>query len=374
MKRPAGIFAIGLAVLLAAACGRKGPLQPPLARGPQAVDGLTAHQRGGSVILEWTNPVKSIDGRPLESLEAAEIWILELRPGDGKRPLGLQDFEARARLGRRVLPKEFQPSPRAAAGRSPDVMFAYPISGEKAAPPVMAFAVRVLDSKKRPSKFCAPVVVETRVCPLPPEIQDVRVFKDRIEIVWAAPRANTDGSVPARVSGYNVYRTEARANPEKLTPLPTVGLSLEDRRFDFGASYTYVITACVAGDGPNPWEHDVESDDSAPREVVPRDIFPPDPPRGLAVVAAPDVISLTWDIVGYEVGYEGPAGYRVWRKEAGEPGFIPLTPELLPGNVFTDSSVRKGKTYVYAVTAVDKKGKESAKTESGPVSLKGNGA
>lgn len=363
MKRPAGIFAIGLAVLLAAACGRKGPLQPPLARGPQAVEGLTAHQQGGAVILEWTNPTKSIDGRPLESIEAAEIWVLELRPGDGKLPLGLPDFEARGRLGRRVLPKEFQPSPRAAAGRSPDVIFAYPISWERAAPPVMAFAVRVLDSKKRPSKFCAPVAVETRVCPLPPEIQDVRVFKDRIEIVWAAPQSNTDGSAPAEIAGYNVYRAEGRGKPEKLTPSPIADRTFGDRRFSFGVPYTYVVRACAAGPDAT-----VESANSAPRDIMAKDIFPPDPPAGLVALSGPGGISLSWD-AGRE---EDIAGYRVWRKEEGGSGFVPLTAVPVAGNSFTDATAGKGKAYVYAVTAVDKNGNESPKAESGPVSMKGS--
>lgn len=363
MKRPAGIFAIGLAVLLAAACGRKGPLQPPLASGPQAVEGLTAHQQGGGVILEWTNPTKSIDGRPLESLEAAEIWVLELRPGDGKRPLGLQDFEARARLGRRVLPKEFQPSSRAAAGRSPDVMFAYPISGEESAPPVLAFAVRVLDAKKRRSKFCAPVVVETRVCPLPPDIQDVRVFKDRIEIVWAAPKSNTDGSAPAEVAGYNVYRTEGRGKPEKLTSSPITGLTFGDRRSSFGVPYTYVVRACAAGP-----EASVESADSAPRDVVAKDVFPPDPPAGLVALSGPGGISLSWE-AGHE---EDIGGYRVWRREEGGSGFVSLTSVPVAGNSFTDATAGKGKAYIYAVSAVDKNGNESPKAESGPVSMKGS--
>jgi len=363
MKRPAGILAIGMVVLLASACGRKGPLQPPLARGPQAVEGLAAHQQGGSVILEWTNPLKSIDGRPLESLEAAEIWVLELRPADAKQPPGLQDFEARARLGRRVSPKELQPSPRAAAGRAPDVLFAYPIAGDNAAPPAMAFAVRVLDGKKRPSKFCAPVVVETRACPLPPEIQDVRVFKDRIEVAWAAPAANTDGSAPADISGYNVYRAEGRGKPERLTPAPTTNRTFEDRRFSFDAPYTYVVRACASGPDTS-----LESADSTPRDVVAKDIFPPDPPAGLVAISGPGGISLSWE-AGRE---EDVAGFRVWRKEEGGSGFVSLTSVPLTGNSFTDSAAGKGKSYIYAVSAVDKNGNESPKTESGPVAMKGN--
>jgi predicted small lipoprotein YifL len=366
MKRPAAILVLGLAVFAGAACGKKGPLEPPLAREPKPVERLTTFQRGGSVILEWTNPVKSIDGRPLGPLAAVEIWVLEVERWAGKEVPRPQDFEAKARLGRRVPAKDLRPASQASSQKSSDVMFAYPISGAKPVFPAMAFAIRVLDGRKRPSKFSAPVVVETRTCPLAPEIRDIRVFKDRTEVSWTPPKANIDGSSPAEVAGYNVYRSEGAGRLEKLGSSPPTGLVFKDSRFSFDVPYTYVVRARAAGPDPN-----LESDDSAPRDITAEDIFPPDPPSGLVALSGPGGISLSW-----EAGREDDvAGYKVWRKEeGGEPGFVPLTPELLPGNVFTDSSVHKGKTYVYAVSAVDKKGHESAKTESGLVGLKGNGA
>jgi hypothetical protein len=363
MKRSAGILALGLAALLWPACGRKGPLQPPLARGPQSVEGLTAHQRGGSVILEWTNPAKSIDGRPLGSVEAAEVWVVNLGPGEGKQPLKLQDFEARARLGRRLARGDLRPALRPSSGKAPDVMFAYPFAVEKPGSRVWVFSVRVLDARKRPSKLCVPVLVETRVCPLPPEILDLRVFKDRIEVSWAPPSANIDRSSPANVSGYTVFRAADGGRTEKLTPTPTAGLTFEDRRFSFGVAYTYVVRACAVGTDPC-----LESDDSGARDVLARDTFPPDPPRGLVALSGPNVISLNWE-AGRE---EDLAGYRIWRKEVGGPGFVSLTPGIVAGNVFTDPSAETGKTYIYAVSALDKNGNESPRAESGPVSLKGN--
>jgi len=356
MKGSAGILALGLAVLLGSACGKKGPLQPPLVREPKPVERLTAFQRGRSVILEWTDPGKYIDGRPLKAVGAAELWILDPGPEGGAKPPALRDFETRARLARRIAPNELLPVP---AG----VMFAYPLAGDQPGRRTLACSVRVLDAARRPSKLCPPVMVEVRPCPLPPEIRDVRVFADRVEISWMPPAANIDGSRPASVAGYTVYRSEGMSESDKLTPSPTAGLSFEDRSFQFGVSYTYIVRACAAGPDPG-----LESNDSATRSVVPRDIFPPDPPAGLVAVPGPGVISLSWD----PVRDLDLAGYRVWRREEGGPGFIPLTSELLPGNAFTDSSVLKGKIYVYAVSAEDKNGNESPRSETGPVSLKGN--
>ena len=102
MKREARILALGLAVLLGPACGKKGPLQPPLSAGPQPVEGLTARQRAAAVILEWTNPERAVDGRPLGALDAAEVWVFERGLPPGFRPGSGKDVEKAARLARRI--------------------------------------------------------------------------------------------------------------------------------------------------------------------------------------------------------------------------------------------------------------------------------
>jgi predicted small lipoprotein YifL len=365
MKRAVGILALGVSLLSGLACGRKGPLRPPVGREPQAVRNLTAHQRGVSVVLEWTNPERSLDGRPVGSLEAAEIWTMEVGQGQAVQGLKLKDFEPRARLGRRLAPREWRRVPGPSPGNPLDARFVFPVGEDKFRPRVLAFSIRVLDGKKRFSEFCPPVALHLGLCPLPPEILDARVFEDRIEVAWGPPPANVDGSSPAAVSGYAVYRAQGRGEPEKLTTSPTTALVYVDRNFSFGLPYTYFVRACAAGTEPC-----VESDDSEAREILPRDIFPPDPPAAVIAVAGTGAISLSWQ----EGTEEDLAGYRVWRKEAGAAEFVLLTPDLLPGNSYTDASVEKGKVYVYAVSARDKEGNESRRTESGTVSLKGSSA
>jgi len=365
MTRSAGFLVLGLAVLCAPACGRKGPLRLPLSPRPQAVRNLSARQRGTSVVLEWTNPERSVDGRPLRSFAGAELWALALGPGGANKVLKTGEFESRARLVGRIAAKELPPPSPGSSGESAATTFTYRIAGDRFHPGALAFSVRILDEEKRPSEFSPPVPVDLRICPLPPEIQEIRVFEDRIEVLWAPPPGNIDGSTPARVSGYMVYRTAGDGTLEKLTPQATRGLVFDDRRFMFGVHYTYIVRACAAGTDPS-----LESDDSGPRGVVPRDTFPPAPPSDLVVLAGTNVISLSWQANREE----DLAGYKIWRKEAGGSGFVSLTPGPVPENAYTDTSVEKGKTYVYAVSALDKTGNESAKTESRPVSLKGNGA
>ena len=364
MKREAGILALGLAVLLGPACGRKGPLQAPVSRGPQPVERLTARQRAETILLEWTNPEKSVDGRPLKGLDAVEIWVFERGLPGGARPGSASEIEKAARLARRIPRPEFR-SFRGPSGAPGGMAFPFVFDPGPAGPKDLAFTVRVLDSGKRASDFAAPVAVGVRPCPKPPWNVEARAFRDHIGISWRGPGSNTDGTKPESVSGYAVYRFEDDGPERRLGTTASDVTRFEDRDVKFGRAYGYFVRAFAAGT-----EGEVESGDSVTAKVVPRDVFPPEAPAGLVAIPGPGAISLSWAAVREE----DLAGYRVWRKEPGVSGYVALTTGLLPVNAFTDTSVMKGKSYVYAVSAVDKDGNESPRAECGPVGLKESGA
>jgi hypothetical protein len=130
-----------------------------------------------------------------------------------------------------------------------------------------------------------------------------------------------------------------------------------DVQFEFGATYLYMVRSVIAADGGT-----IESDDSVPALVTPRDTFPPSAPQGLVGVflalgnpPAPQV-ELSWSL-NTETDL---AGYRVYRsEEQGTRGQL-LTPELLPTPAFRDMTVGVGHLYLFTVTAVDRAGNESA--------------
>ena len=70
------------------------------------------------------------------------------------------------------------------------------------------FAVRVQDAKKkRLSDFSDRRGRQAAALPLPAgRTSGPTVFADRIEVRWDAPGANFDGSAPALIKGYNIYR------------------------------------------------------------------------------------------------------------------------------------------------------------------------
>ena len=363
MARPFATLLLGLPLLIIPACGRKGPLEIPPGREPMAVEGLTAVQRGPAVFLEWTNPLKAVSGRPLAVLETVEIWVFDRGLPTGGRSLASAEVEKTARLARRIPKEEFGSFQGRAGARPSEMALPFVFDPGLAAPKSLAFAVRVIDSKKRASDFTVPVAVDIRACPKPPQSVEVRVFADFIEVGWFAPDSNIDGTPLENVGGYAVYRYEGGGPPRKLTPSPLNGLTLEDRDFEFGKAYGYFVRAVAPGtDGA------VESGDSSAAEIVPRDVFPPVAPAGLAVIAGDGLVSLSWR-PAKERDFDG---YRVWRKEAGGPAFLPIGEGVVRENSVTDRSAAKGVFYVYAVSAVDRTGNESSKSESGPVVAKGS--
>jgi hypothetical protein len=139
-----------------------------------------------------------------------------------------------------------------------------------------------------------------------------------------------------------------------------------DKTITFGNTYEYraqrVIHAPLNGSSI-----ELDGELSAPIRVEARDVFPPAVPSGLAAVAtAADAtlgvvasVDLSWqpnsevDLVGYEV-------YRredttPWQRISGDQ---PVT-----GPAFHDTNVVAGHTYHYAVSAVDKGGHESGRSE-----------
>ena len=105
----------------------------------------------------------------------------------------------------------------------------------------------------------------------------------------------------------------------------------------------------------------VESADSAPSLIIPRDIFPPAMPTGLeiAVIPAspqiPAFVELSWGISTEE----DLAGYFVYRSDREDTPGVRINPEILPSPAFRDISVEPGKRYYYRVAALDRAGNES---------------
>lgn len=355
------------AALALSNCGSPNDPRPPQPIVPVAIGDLAARQAGGAVVLTFTLPGKSTEGLLLEAPPELEIFRVFVPAGAAPPtkagalkqiytlPSGVVDTYLRQ--GRIEFSDPIDPADLVKHG------------GEQA-----VYIVRARASKRRASDDSN--VAAVRIYPVPAMPADLRatVTEAAIELRWTSPTRTTAGTPITALAGFRVFRAEvepgaeaaAIADPGKArlkAPLELLGVapsaSYRDAQFEFGHTYFYTVRSVAQVQAES-----VESADSAPVVVTPRDIFPPAAPRDLVVVvvpAAPEApahLELSWGI-NLEMDL---AGYNVYRSEAeGSPASRGerLNKELLLTPTFRDTSVQAGRRYFYRVTAVDRAGNES---------------
>jgi hypothetical protein len=366
-KRPADVLAIFYFLfsifLISAGCGAPGEPVPPTPPVPVAVKDLEARQAGDGVELSFTLPSNSVSGEKLAGPPAVEILRGAVKP----------DGSADAKSFRVVytIPGAMVESYRAGER----VRFTDPIAPEetKAHPGgAVAYLVRTRASQKRASGDSNAVLV--RVYPVPAAIVSVaaRVTESGVELTWTEPSGTAAESPINAITSYRIYRSEIHPSavaspPQGFSPERTVTRatllassetnSYRDTSAVFDHTYAYTVRSVIWVEG-----NEVESSDSQPVTVAPRDIFPPSVPQGLVSALLPGgaagtvAVELSWSInIETDLG-----GYRVYRSEQeGTRGQL-VTPDLLPTPAVRDTSVEPGHRYWYSVTAVDRAGNESA--------------
>ena len=341
-------------------CGKKGPILPPVKKVPQKVEVFEISQRGEKLILEWENPAAYTDGSSLSNISEIEIWFVEQERTDaekgsgGDKKITLAEFERTARLLVSIKKERFSEYQTKRGDEPGKLRYFYGLTGKDFTPKNLTFGLRVKDREKRKSEFSELLLVRPEIISLPPAGIKATVFKDRIEITWNPPEKNIDQSSPPRFKGYNIYRLDAGGLGHRLNSQLVKERKYSDKDFLLGEVYRYFLRAVVSDSPPLS-----ESDDSEVIAVLAKDTFAPAVPSGLVSIAAEDFISISWDPnLEKDLG-----GYRVWRKMEGEDEDILLTPLPIQENAFNDTNVEKNKRYYYAVTAQDKSGNESPKSE-----------
>jgi hypothetical protein len=363
------LFSIfGVALLIG--CGVPGePVErkPPI---PTAVTDLAATQQGDNVILTFTFPKDSVEGRELKQPPAIEIF------------------------------RDFQPVPISSAPTSvpanPTLLITIPsamvdqfdtrrqIRYEDALKPEdftqhpnsqAVYIVRTRTSPKKVSANSNAAIL--RVAPAPDPIADLKaeITHQGVILTWTPPQKTAVGPAPP-IALYRIFRREV---PQATAPAPTAGAlparspnpsvpiaectapPFRDTQIQFGKTYRYSIRSIAQYP-----DLQIESLDSPVIEVTPLDTFPPSAPQGLVVVlvpaqgAAPAYLDLSWSISAEN----DIAGYNIYRSEQeGAPG-QKQNPDLLRTPAFRDMNIVPGHRYFYTVTAVDRVGNESPASAS----------
>jgi len=360
------LFLLSFALLMFfISCGKKGPLQPPIVRIPKRAENVGLTQRGAKVFLRWKNPVNYIDGNPIVGLSEVEIWLLEkewseiktpelTETGEPVEPNWEKEFKKEGRLLLTITKEKLPDYIFDGEQENPVMQFVYPLDKDFVSKKYL-FSLRVKDIRRRKSLYSTPISFEAKMLSNPPLNFNAEVFADKILLQWDPPGENIDLSTPPLVAGYNVFRAAGKSKAVRLNPVLIKGRTYEDKTFDFGTTYSYLVR--VSSSESSPYQ---ESEDSEVFEISPKDTFAPAPPKGVVLVMGPDILSLSWD-----ANQESDlGGYRVWKRAEGESEFAALMKEPILENTYTDTSVEKNIRYYYAITSMDKAGNESQKSNT----------
>jgi hypothetical protein len=207
-------------------------------------------------------------------------------------------------------------------------------------------AVRAIGANGKETGWSNFVIVPVVPPPeMPAEVRAAAVLEG-VRLTWRA--AGGQFRIFRRTEGGAFAQVGSAQQPEWLDP-----------DVEFGKRYTYLVETIVKLDGGK----EAESEISAETSIAPVDRFPPVAPGGLHAAAAPNSIELAWE--------RNPepdlAGYRLYRAAAD--GAFEKTAEVSQIPSYSDHKVEHGKTYRYAVSAVDQSGNESARSAVVEVTL-----
>jgi len=320
------------AFLLSTACGYIGGTLAPLANVPAAPQDLAATQRGANIIAHFTLPTLTTEMIPIKG--ALE---LDLRAGPPPAPWNASEWAAHAqRIASAQLIKIPAPNKKVTEGHVAEYHFSSTAWTGKE----IVIAARVTGENGKASDWSALLTLHV-MAPLP-QPTDLRATPQAngIRLIWHAAGGNF--RVLRRTEGDAAFAELAAVTaPEYL-----------DATAEFGKTYNYQVLA-FAEAAPH---QEAQSDLSNEATWVYKDTFPPAPPAGLRAAASAASIELSWD-ANTEPDL---AGYRVYRSTNGG-----AFEKIADGNeipAYSDRAVERGKTYRYAVTAIDKSNNESGRS------------
>ncbi len=311
-------FLAAFAALLLAGCGYIGDPLPPLANVPRPVDNLNAVQRGAHVIVQFTVPVNTMEDFPIP-----EPVKLDLRAGAAD-PFEENRWAASAAL--------LQPT------AINDHIARYEIPSTPWVGKEIIFGVRVTGGNGKQSGWSNFVVVPVQ----PPLAQPLNVIAVAtpagVELTWQAPGAE-----------FRVFRKSEGVDYLQVATVQKPGWL--DTSAEFDKPYSYTVQTILRRN-----DKVAESELSAPISLTPVDKFPPATPSGLRASSAPGSIELNWD----RNSEPDLNAYRIYRAIGG--GSFEKLADLSVVPTYSDHAVESGKTYRYAITALDRAGNESPRS------------
>ena len=348
-----GALCLAIALILQA-CAKVGAPEPPLVKVPRSSTDLAAQEHSDGIILTVSMPTLNTDGSPVSSLRQIEVYRLIEADRQERQPLPQEEFLWQAE---RIIDisDDFSSYLHGSVLVFNDGLTAAGRGG--AYQKSFRYAVRFINAKNQTAGLGNQVAIAPVPLPLPPADLSSEAGQDFVRIQWSPPAENDDGSRPANVAGYKIYRSEDPKTPSPMPISDTLLLKPEftDRNFQFDKTYYYVVSVVASTEKPY-----AESRASTPLAVSTVDTYPPGAPSDLHAVLDRGIVILLW------TAPEAPdiAGYHIYRAEGAEGVFQPLVKGLVTLLSQRDETVQPGKQYRYSVRAVDTHANEGPPAET----------
>jgi hypothetical protein len=309
-------------MLWLAGCAYVGDPLPPALKVPSPVTDLAVRQVGGDLLVSYTIPDTTMEG-----LALSKVANVDLRIGPNPAaPFNPDHWSSAARVVETTI-------------KAPGKVDAKLAARDWANQEVIV-GVRLANAKNRLSPWSNFVTLRVATPLAKPAGIKAIATAEGVALEWA-PASTTAGIQ------WKVFRqSTGDAAP---TEMATVS---QPKFLDTGAAYelphSYTILAL---DGA------AVSEISEPLAITPIDKFAPVAPQGLSALAGPSAAQLSWER-NQETDL---ALYRIYRANSGA-DFTRIA-ELPTAANYRDTTVVAGQTYRYAVSAVDRKGNESPKSQ-----------
>jgi hypothetical protein len=348
------VVTLGIGMLvLAEACGKKGPPLPPLRHNPQVVSGVRVGQQGENLVVFYQVPAISVDNLKLDGAEV-ELTVME---GVGKHAKKAGSARVTAAPGQQrtdLLPLPTPGHPVSVTvrvkSRGAWSMPSRPVTFDVQPPPPAASAVTaandpagVLVSWTPPPPTSTPTATASPTPSPTPRSTPRTTPSARAVVPTATPEA-----------GYLVRRrlaATATVTPETLTLHPVAASPYLDDKAQPGARYCYTV---LKVDSLQPLIASAESPEAC---LDVEDRRPPASPSGVALLPQSGGLEVSWspapepDVLTYRV-YRAPAGSELKK----------LVERTASERTYLDTTIVRGTKYRYVVTAVDRAGNESAQS------------
>ena len=312
--------------LVCTGCGYIGPVLPPSPELPNAITDLKVVEKGSELMITFSTPVRTTD-----SLVIKRFSDLDLRIGPAVEPFSFDTWQASARQYELPVPEPNDPD-----DPKPQPITKTIPASEWAGKQIAVFVRTAVKKTDHYSQWSNRALLDV-VPPLEPPVVKITPVKRGYMLTW-------EGKSP------DAHYEILRQGPGQTAPVQ-VGTADASPYLDdtsqWDTAYTYTVIAQQGG---------AESLPSEPVSITHSNTFPPSPPESLAALGGPESIELSWS----RSAETDLKRYAVYRSVNGGP--FERLGDLTTLPTYSDHKVEHGKTYRYAVTALNQNGYESEKS------------